>query len=440
MFGTKASSAIVAVGLCGPGLMAIVACAAATQAPPASAVDLSRLLPPKAEHVYSAIERRVTGRTAMEVVVFMDRFWRVAGNPGFVASQDDIRARLIAAGFAAGPADKPGGARVWFEEFPAAQPGWDHTRGTLSIVASGRSPNVPDAGSSDVATDEVVLSRERHRVALCINSFPTAAGGLVARLVDVEGGDAPADYANREVRGAVVLGDAPVRRLWDEAVVKRGAAGVVSTALPDYVVRSAPGFLPTRRSTCCSGAASHMTRSGSRSLSQPRGGRRPGFARRSSLVRRESGSASRHSFMTVRTGRSSPKSRARTVGRQRIVMVAHIQEPGANDDASGCGTLFEIARGAPAGIARGRAAAAGADADVPVGGRDPRKPRSGCRDHPEEAAARAVHVLARHDRRGHGEDRRDIPDREAAGSRPRSGRGRPIRIPNGARARSSPRR
>ena len=28
---------------------------------------------------------------------------------------------------------------------------------------------------------------------------------------------------------------------------------------------------------------------------------------------------------------------------ERIVMVAHIQEPGANDDGSGCGTLLALA-------------------------------------------------------------------------------------------------
>ena len=30
---------------------------------------------------------------------------------------------------------------------------------------------------------------------------------------------------------------------------------------------------------------------------------------------------------------------------ERIVMVAHIQEPGANDDGSGCGTLLALALG-----------------------------------------------------------------------------------------------
>ena len=47
---------------------------------------------------------------------------------------------------------------------------------------------------------------------------------------------------------------------------------------------------------------------------------------------------------------------------------------------------------------------------------------------------RAVHVLARHDRRGHGEDRRNVPDREAGRSRPRCGRARLTRTASGAPA------
>ena len=58
-------------------------------------------------------------------------------------------------------------------------------------------------------------------------------------------------------------------------------------------------------------------------------------------------------------------------------MVAHIQEPGANDDASGCGTLLALALALHEAIAAARCRAPGADADVHLGRRDPRQPRSG---------------------------------------------------------------
>ena len=53
-------------------------------------------------------------------------------------------------------------------------------------------------------TGEVLLSRERDRVSLCINSFSTP-GVVEAPLVDV-GAGTPADYDGKDVKGAVVLG------------------------------------------------------------------------------------------------------------------------------------------------------------------------------------------------------------------------------------------
>ena len=99
----------------------------------------------------------------------MDQFWRIAGNPGFNSSIDYIRARLLAAGFAESP-DK-GRPFVRVEEWGQTR-GWDYQVGTVAFADDG----------------EVVLSRLRDRVSLCINSFSTPKGGLTARLVDVGDG------------------------------------------------------------------------------------------------------------------------------------------------------------------------------------------------------------------------------------------------------------
>ena len=45
--------------------------------------------------------------------------------------------------------------------------------------------------------------------------------------------------------------------------------------------------------------------------------------------------------------------RGRTLPRERIVMVAHVQEPGASDNASGCATLYALARALNESIASG---------------------------------------------------------------------------------------
>ena len=61
---------------------------------PAAQVDATPpALPPGLDRIYRAFPNHVDAQRAMAVVVFMDRFWRIAGNAGFNASQDYIRAR-----------------------------------------------------------------------------------------------------------------------------------------------------------------------------------------------------------------------------------------------------------------------------------------------------------------------------------------------------------
>src|SRR5262249_52772021 len=55
-------------------------------------------IPPGAEHAYLALKDRVDGADAMNLVRFMDAYWRIAGNPGFNASVDEIRDTLRRAG------------------------------------------------------------------------------------------------------------------------------------------------------------------------------------------------------------------------------------------------------------------------------------------------------------------------------------------------------
>ena len=169
-------------------------------------------LPPSAERAYRAMLRRVDGFAALDTVRYMDQFWRLAGNPGFNASIDTIRARLTAAGYAAvAEKDLP---FVRVEEW--GQPrGWDYEIGTVSFADGGGGP-----GGGDV-----LLSRLRDRVSLCINSFSTPKGGVTAPLIDVGAGDAAA-FERVDVKGAVVLGDADAGRLWQQAVKARGALGV----------------------------------------------------------------------------------------------------------------------------------------------------------------------------------------------------------------------
>ena len=272
-------------------------------------------IPPGAERAYLALENRVDGRAAMDVVRFMDQYWRVAGNPGFNASADRIRDGLQKAGLS---------PRV--DEYPARGRGWDYQAGTVSFADTG----------------EVLLSRETDRVSLCINSFSTA-GAIAAPLVDV-GAGTPADFDGKSIKGAVVLGSAPVQRLWTLAVKERGAVGVISTSIAPYIRPEDPaqftfsdqqdvfqwGGVPYDETAKAFGFKASW-----RAASRMRERLKQGPVRVKVDVRATFYDGPSRMVVLEIPGAVRPG--------ERIVMVAHIQEPGANDDGSGCGTLYALA-------------------------------------------------------------------------------------------------
>jgi aminopeptidase YwaD len=272
-------------------------------------------IPAGAERAYQALKGRVDGAQAMDLVRFMDRYWRIAANPGFNASVDEIRDRLKRAGL---------DPRV--EEFPARGKGWDYEKGTVSFADSG----------------EVLLSKENDRVSLCINSFSTG-GEIEAPLVDV-GAGAPADYDGKSVKGAVVLGGAAVGQLWQQAVKQRGAIGVISTSIASYIRPDDPSkfTFPDQQDIFQWGgvpydeaAKAFGFKASWRAAARMRERLKSGPVRVKVDVRSSFYDGPNRMVVAEIPGTVKPG--------ERIVMVAHIQEPGANDDGSGCGTLLALA-------------------------------------------------------------------------------------------------
>ena len=306
----------------------------ATPAVQAQAGAPAASLPPSAERAYLAVDQRFDSDAAFDVVAFMSRYWRVAANPGFNASVDNIRDRLLAAGFSPSEGRAVGTVRV--DEFPVGNPGWDYSVGTLAI---------------DGDTPEVVMSRDRDRVSLCINSFSTPAGGLLAPLVDV-GAASDADFVGKELRGAVVLGDAPIGRLWQQAVKARGAVGVISTSIASYVRPADPAQFTReeQKDVLQWGSVPYDPdvkgfgfKASWRAASRLREKLREGDVRVRVEIQSSFHPGPNRSLVAEIPGRSLPN--------ERIVMIAHVQEPGANDDASGCGTLYGLARALAEAIA-----------------------------------------------------------------------------------------
>jgi len=303
----------------------------------ASGSSLPAALAGRVDPVVDALLTDFDEAAAQSHVAFASERWRLAGNAGYDAVIDHLRTRLQDTDFI-------GSTRV--DTYPLEAPAWDYTVGTLALVVDGQ----PDA---------VVLSREQHRVALCINSFSTPPGGVVARLVDVGPGRRDEDYAGKDLSGAVVLGDAPVGALWRRAVGNGGAIGVISTSLGDYISPDPPGAAATPREEW-----DILQWSGIPYDDQVRGFGFKASPRAAATLRRalsEAGDGTVRVRATVESAFADGPARmlvAEIPGRvapgERIVMAAHLQEPGANDNASGAATLVELARTLSDAIRDGR--------------------------------------------------------------------------------------
>lgn len=271
---------------------------------------------------------------AVAQVEFAARYWRLAGNEGYDATLDRVKARLLSGGVTDNDrspgASAPGAGSLWVETASTPSPGWDHTVGTLALIRAGQ-------------PDLVVLSKEKERLALAINSASTD-GKIDAPIIDVGPGTA-ADFEGKVVKGAVVLGDSDLGGLFRQAVTQRGALGVISTSIAKYIAddpdilqwgsipfdatRKAFGFKGTRR-------AAETLRAALKTGPQ--------------RVRVE----------VVSTFANKPERTlvyeipGRTLPNERIVIAAHLQEPGANDNASGVATLMELARSLGMGVASGK--------------------------------------------------------------------------------------
>jgi hypothetical protein len=293
---------------------------AAGQSVPLHLPPLDRALPPRAEAIYGAVEPRIDRDAAMALVTPMAPLWRLAGNPAFDQVLGWIEAPLKAAGIA-----------TRYDTIPSASQGWEMRDAVLRLDG-------PDG--------EIVLSRAQDRVPLAINSFSTPAGGTTALLVDVGAGTEARHYEGRTVQGAMVLADGPIGLVWTHAVKTRGAAGVISTQIAPY---THPDTTPNVLQWGSLPYAPDQPSFGFKAT--PRAARRLRERLAAGPVRVHVTADTVFHRRPVRTlvaefpGTRWPD--------DRVVLVAHVQEPGANDNASGSGTLLAVALALQKAIADG---------------------------------------------------------------------------------------
>jgi aminopeptidase YwaD len=275
---------------------------------------------PEIAALFKLTRSEISGTKAKDVVVFMDQWFRHPGNTGFDRSLDHVEGILKAAGYVKEDAAKATDRLTYrIDTRPLSTLAWDPL--DASITLEGKTTPL--------------MQYATNRNMLAINSWSTPDTGVYAELVYV-GKGSPAEVEQANVKGKIVFADAAVGRVFAEAI-KRGALGAMGHSLPAYtkpeIHRNSVQFTSVANDTVAKSFAIALSRNGIDGL-------KAAVANGPTKVRVKVKSK----FFPSTNRMIVAEVRGSVAPKERFVFSAHVQEPGANDNASGVGALSEIAR------------------------------------------------------------------------------------------------
>jgi hypothetical protein len=291
--------------------------------------------------VVDVLHQEISGTEARRTIQELTLHHRMRGSRGFHAAAEAIRGRLEAYGLDGVEIVKLVADGERFYGTQRSRPAWDVEFAELWELR-------PESG--DQVASKRVASYEMRPVTLAQDS---AAGEVTADLVDVGAGTDPTDYEGKEVRGRVVLTSSQPGAVRELAVGTHGAAGIVSYAQnqrsawwkeDETLVRwGHMGTFPAPQTFA------FMV-----SLQQARGWREQLAAGERVRLRATVRAGQHPGFYEIPMA-TIPGSDP-VLGEREIVFSCHLdhQLPGANDNASGCATILEVARALRTAIDEGR--------------------------------------------------------------------------------------
>ncbi|HYL84633.1 MAG TPA: M28 family metallopeptidase [Candidatus Angelobacter sp.] len=276
----------------------------------------------------AALANELSGETAKRNLEGIARFHRQRGSRGFHEAAELVAERLRAYGL----------SDVAILQFPAdgkifygtqrSRPAWDAEKGELEDVKDGKE------------VKEKIGSYEAEPVVLAEDS---ESADVTAVLVDVGAGTKESDYAGKDVKSKIVLVSAQPGAVQELAVGKFGAVGIVSYAQnqktawwgeDENLIRW--GHLET--------FSSNKTLAFMVSLKTARGIRER-LAKGEKITLHAVVKAGQHpgNYEVVTATIPGADSKLKE---EEIAFSCHLdhQRPGANDNASGCVTILEVAR------------------------------------------------------------------------------------------------
>jgi aminopeptidase YwaD len=306
--------------------------------------DLQAQKPPLLpEKDVAALANELSGETAKRNLEGIARFHRQRGSRGFHEAAELVAERLRTYGL----------SDVVILQFPAdgkifygtqrSRPAWDAEYAELWEVSLIGNTVVGEHTMAHICCDfkTKIASFEAEPVVLAEDSVGNIE--LTSELVDVGEGTKESDYSGKDVKGMIVLASAQPGAVRDLAVGKFGAAGIVSYAQnqktawwgeDENLIRW--GHLET--------FSANKTFAFMVSLKTARA-MRERLAKGEKITLHAVVKAGQHpgnyEVVTATIPGADPK-----LKEEEIAFSCHLdhQRPGANDNASGCATILEVAR------------------------------------------------------------------------------------------------
>jgi aminopeptidase YwaD len=257
-------------------------------------------------------------KNAYSTTAFVEKYFRVPGNTGFNASIHYVEDILKKAGYIEQKGNEFEGPLTYrIEKRPMKRNTWEPVNATVQIVGES----------------QPLIAFATNRNMIPINCPSTPAEGVTAEVVFVGKGTA-ADFEGKDLKGKIVFGDVATGRLVS-AAVKAGAIGAMGYSMPNYTQ-------PEVHQTSIQ-FGSMQPNAGIWSLLLSYG------------VKEKLKAACLKGKVELKvaiTTKIYPSEELTIVANvkgavkpdERFVYSAHVQEPGANDNATGVGTLAEMAR------------------------------------------------------------------------------------------------
>lgn len=273
------------------------------------------------ENHYANIRNEFSADHTHTTTAFVEQRWRLAGNKGFDESIYFVEKILKDAGYKKevnGEADGPLTYRI--ETRKMKRPTWEPVDASLRFEGE--------------ATPFLKFVTNRNMIATYSASTP--AEGVTAEVVDVGRGKKE-DFANKDLKGKIALAETGAYQLYRQAIEK-GAIGVLAYSLPEYTqpeknVNSIQFQSIAYTDSVNQKWALMLSYQAKEKL---KAALAKGVVRVTVTVETKIYKADELTLVANARGTVKPD--------ERFVYSAHVQEPGANDNATGVATLAEMAR------------------------------------------------------------------------------------------------